>query len=91
MNAIERGQLAADVLANPVYVEAYDLIEKGIYSQWRDSKDSNEREQLHKLHGLLGKARKLLETTMEQGKFEAASIERKAGAMARIGRAFRTG
>lgn len=72
-----RGRLAQDVLDNPVYAESYGMIEQEIMAKWRDSRDSAEREELHRLLRMLGKARSVLEGAMRTGKLAAAELERK--------------
>lgn len=84
----ERGRLASEVLANPVYTEAYGLIEQGIINRWRDSKDKDEREQLHKLLGLLAQVRRVMEATMRSGEVAKKELERKASLRERIGARF---
>lgn len=81
----ERGRLAEAVLQNRVYVESYALIEQGIYGKWAESRDKEEREQLHKLLQMLSKARALLETTMRSGKVAADELSRRRTLAERIG------
>lgn len=81
----ERGRLAQAVLDNPVYAESYGLIEAEITRKWRESRDKDEREQLHMLLRMLDKARNVLESTMRAGKLADAEIERKQTLMQRIG------
>ena len=76
-NEALRGQMAAAVLENPVYAESYTLIEREITRLWRDSRDADEREQLHQLLRMLDKARTVLESTMRSGKVAAKEMERK--------------
>ena len=81
----DRGRLADDVLRNPVYAESYDLIEQEITRKWRDSKDRDEREQLHQLLRMLAKARTVLESTMRSGKVASSELKRKRTLAERAG------
>lgn len=74
---VDRGRHAEAVLNNPVYAESYALIEQEITNKWRDSRDKDEREQLHQLLRMLGKARTLLEATMRSGQVARKELERK--------------
>ena len=82
---VERGQQAESVLQNPIYCEAYSLIEQGILKKWQESGDAMEREELHKLQKLLGKVRSLMESTMRSGKVAAKELERKRKLSERLG------
>lgn len=82
---VDRGRLAEDVLNNPVYAEAHDLIAQGITEQWRHSRDAAEREQLHQLLRMLDKTRTLLEATMREGKVARSELQRKQTFAERIG------
>jgi hypothetical protein len=81
----ERGRQAQAVLDNPVYASSYGLIEAEITRKWRESRDKDEREQLHLLLRMLDKARNVLESTMRTGKLAEAELERKQTLMQRIG------
>jgi hypothetical protein len=88
MDLVERARLAGEVLDNPVYVEAYTLLETEITNAWRRSKDKDEREELHRLLRMLEKSRTVLESAMAVGKVEAHEIRRKATLAERAGRMF---
>ena len=75
MNAIERGRLAADVLNNPVYVEAHESIEKEITNAWREAKDSETREHLHRMLRCLFKVQTVLQGVMASGEIERKQVE----------------
>lgn len=81
----QRGQLAEQVLKNPVYADAYGLIEKELVRLWRDSRDRDEREQLHQLQRMLGKVQTVLESTMRSGQVAASELQRKRTLAQRIG------
>jgi len=80
----ERGRLADDVLRNPVYVQSYGLIEQELMRKWRDSRDKDEREQLHQLIRMLDKARNVLESTMRSGKLAADDLSKRRTLAERI-------
>lgn len=82
---VERGRLAESVLNNRVYVESYDLIEKELIRIWQESRNKDEREELHQLQRMLSKAKNLLEGTMRSGKIAAAELERKRSLPERLG------
>lgn len=89
-DAIEalRGQLAEQVLKNGVYVEAYGLIETELTRLWRESRDRDEREQVHQLLRMLTKVQTVLESTMRTGQVATAELQRKQTALQRIGSRF---
>jgi hypothetical protein len=73
----ERGQQAQAVLDNPVYAEAYGLLEKGITDRWRDSRDAADREELHRQLMALMLLRSQIESVMRSGKVASAELGRK--------------
>lgn len=73
-----RGKRAQEVLDNEVYSEAYAAIEKEVIRKWRDSRDGEDREQLHQFLMMLGKVQNALETVMRSGEVAQAEIQRKA-------------
>lgn len=88
---IERARLAQDVLANPVYLEAFDLVEKEIIQTWRDARNPKDREQLHQLLLLLPKSRAVLEQAVRTGQLAKASLVQKQTLAARIGQRLSSG
>lgn len=73
----ERGQLAQAILDNPVYAEAYGLLEKGITDRWRDSRDAADREELHRQLMALMLLKSQIESVMRSGKVAVADLGRK--------------
>lgn len=73
----ERGQLAQAVLDNPVYAEAYGLLEKGITDRWRDSRDAADREELHRQLMALMLLKSQIESVMRSGKVAVSELGRK--------------
>lgn len=82
----ERGRLAAEVLNNPVYAEARDLIHAEIVKKWAESSDPEQREHLHRMQKCLSKLDEVLTKTMNDGKVAAATLESTArrGLMSRL-------
>lgn len=78
---VERGRQARAVLESPVYLEAHDAIEGEIVRLWRESKNAEDREQLHALLGLHGKLKSALEGVMRSGEVAKAELIRKRGRM----------
>ena len=74
----ERGRLAADVLKNEVYVEAYTKLETEIIEKWREARSTQDREQLHQMLLLLTKVQRALESVMSSGKVADAEIQRRS-------------
>jgi len=82
---VERGRRADEVLNNDVYAESYALIEQELVRLWRESRDKNEREDIHKLLRMLEKARNVLESTMRSGKLAADQLRQKQSLLQRVG------
>ena len=80
----DRGRLAEDVLANPVYQESYALIEQALIAKWRGADRPEVREELHKILGLLDKVQGLIESTMRSGKVASKELERKRSVADRL-------
>jgi hypothetical protein len=87
---MRRGQLAQDVLNNEVYAEAYALIEQEITRAWRESKDKDEREELHRALRSLVKVKTLMEGTMQSGQIAADKLRIEQSRLQRIGSGFKT-
>lgn len=81
---VERARLAGEVLSNPVYAESYAQIEQEFTKLWRDSRDKDEREDIHRALLMLGKARTILEATMRSGQVAAKELERKRSLAERL-------
>lgn len=84
-----RGRLAADVLSNEVYAEAYALVEAGIIAKWREADATEQRERLHLMLGLLSKLRGVMEGTMKSGEIATQTLVDQKSRLARIGQALR--
>lgn len=80
-----RGQLAADVLENPAYQEAYAAVDAALVKAWREARDSRDREDLHKMLGLLTRIRGAMEGVMRNGQISEKDILRKRNLAERMG------
>lgn len=67
---------ANEVLENEAYLDAFGAIKTEIETQWRTSpaRDTDGREKLWVMLGLLTKLQATLETTMQSGKLAAADL-----------------
>lgn len=81
----ERGRLADEVLKNRVYAESFSLIEQEMARLWRESRDKDEREQLHQLLRMLDKSRLILESTMRSGRVASDELRKRRSLAERIG------
>lgn len=81
----ERGRLADEVLKNRVYAESFSLIEQEMTRLWRESRDKDEREQLHQLLRMLDKSRAILESTMRSGRVASDELRKRRSLAERIG------
>lgn len=81
---IDRARMAGEVLSNPVYAESYAQIEQEFTRKWRDSRDKDEREDIHRALLMLDKARTILEATMRSGQVAAKELERKRSLAERL-------
>lgn len=86
---VERGRRAQDVLDNEVYRDSYTLIEQELIRLWRESRDKDERDELHRLLRMLDKARNVLETVMRTGRLAQDAIQQKQSLLQRVGARFR--
>lgn len=82
---ISRGEEAARLLANPLYVESFDAVEQELMEQWKNSpaRDEAGREKLWLSLKLLHRTRAQLEQVMQTGHVARETLASK------IGQAFR--
>jgi hypothetical protein len=80
-----RGKRAQEVLDNEVYADSYALLEREVIAKWRDSRSSEDREQLHQFLMMLGKVQNALETVMRTGQVAQADLDRKRTKAEQIG------
>lgn len=72
-----RGQQAREIVANPIYAEAWTALEGEIIRQWREARDPQDREQLHQLLLMHERAKTALESVMRTGDVAAAELARR--------------
>ena len=72
-----RGKLAKDVLENPVYIEAFELIRKELYAKWLSCDNPQEREAIFSLSKSADKLETTLKRTMANGAVELQILEHK--------------
>ncbi len=76
MNSLRTGQLASELLENPLLKETLELIESTIIDSWRHSKVSSEREELwYTLNGAQ-RFRTVLESAIQNAMVDRAIMER---------------
>jgi hypothetical protein len=74
---IERGFRAKEILESEVYIETFDLVKKELMSAWENSpaRDTEGREKLYLMLGILNKLQSVLSTTMDTGKLAQADLK----------------
>lgn len=85
-----RGELAADVLDNPLYREAFDSVRAGIIHAWETApiRDKEGQGELKLMLKLLTDVQRNIETVMQTGKMAQIQIERE-GWLSKTARRFR--
>lgn len=86
---IDRARLAKEVIENPIYQEAFTQVENGIIQSWREARDKEDREHLHRMLLCLNKTKAVMMAVMSSGKLTEDQIRREQSALQRIGSAFR--
>jgi len=82
---IRRARDAQQVLENPAYQEAYATIDAALVGAWRDSRDPKDREDLHKMLGLLARIQGAMESVMRNGQITEKELLRKRNFAERMG------
>lgn len=74
---IQRGIRAQEVLKNDLYIEAYAQLKTEINLQWQQSpaRDSDGREKLYLMTGLIDKLQSIMQTVMETGILAQKDLE----------------
>lgn len=85
---LQRGKLAQEVLDNPIYAEAHAVIEQEIIAQWREARNTHDREQLHQLLLMHAKAKTAIEAVMRSGQIAEAELSRKLSRAEQIGNVY---
>jgi hypothetical protein len=73
---ISKGGRAREVLESEVYLEAFETIKQEIMTTWSQSpsRDSEGREKLFLMLGMLNKVQSTLQTVMETGKIAQINL-----------------
>lgn len=74
---IRRARSAQGVLESDAYREAYATVDAALVKLWRDSRDPADREDLHKMLGLLGRVQAVMEAALRNGEITEREILRK--------------
>lgn len=83
---MQRGQQAQAVLDNPVYQDAYKKLEEALTRTWRESRDKEEREELHRLLRTLDKVQGYMSGLMRSGEIAEGKLRQKQSLRQRAGR-----
>jgi len=73
----ERGRQAQAVLDNPIFEESFRLLDEEFTRQWKDSRNRDEREEIHQKLVILGKVKAIVEGFMRSGKVADAKLKEK--------------
>lgn len=73
----QRGLSAKAVLENPAYTDAYQIIEDGLVSKWKQATTPEEREDCHRMLRVLAKFHAVLDSTMRSGKLAEDVIRKR--------------
>lgn len=82
---VQRGKDALAVLQNPAYIEAYTTLDAALVKAWRDSRDPQDREDLHRMLGLLSRLQGVMESAVRNGQITEKEILRKRNFAERMG------
>jgi hypothetical protein len=82
---VQRGKDALAVLQNPAYIEAYSTLDAALVKAWRDSRDPQDREDLHRMLGLLSRLQGVMEGAVRNGQITEKEILRKRNFAERMG------
>lgn len=84
-----RGVRAKRIVEDPIYREAWDVVEAEIIRRWRESPitDHDGQHELRLMLHVLGSVRKWFEDVMDTGKLASAQIEEKQTALQKVRRA----
>ena len=82
---VQHGKDALAVLQNPAYIEAYSTLDAALVKAWRDSRDPQDREDLHRMLGLLSRLQGVMEGAVRNGQITEKEILRKRNFAERMG------
>lgn len=82
---VQRGKDALSVLQNQAYIGAYSTLDAALVKAWRESRDQQDREDLHRMLGLLTRVQAAMESAMRNGQITEKEILRKRNFAERMG------
>lgn len=82
---VQRGKDALAVLQNPAYIDAYTTLDAALVKAWRESRDQQDREDLHRMLGLLSRLQGVMEGAVRNGQITEKEILRKRNFAERMG------
>lgn len=82
---VQRGKDALAVLQNPAYIDAYTTLDAALVKAWRESRDPQDREDLHRMLGLLSRLHGVMEGVVRNGQITEKEILRKRNFAERMG------
>jgi hypothetical protein len=85
---IERAELARGVLENPLFIEAFEAVEKELMTQWKQNAALNQdgRERVFLMVTLLGQLRQHLTQHIATGEMARLQLKEHKTLMERLGR-----
>lgn len=86
---LERGRLAAEVLANPVFRDALDRINQEIVTKWQAEREQSSREWLWALNQAAKRLEAVLIETMQTGQMRQQQIEMQQTRLEKAGKTLR--
>lgn len=86
---LERGRLAAEVLANPVFRDALDRINQEIVTKWQAEREKDSREWLWALNQAAKRLEAVLIETMQTGQMRQQQIEMQQTRLEKAGKTLR--
>ena len=82
---VQRGKDALAVLQNRAYIEAYTTLDAALVQAWRESRDPQDREDLHRMLGLLSRLHGVMDSAVRNGQITEKEILRKRNFAERMG------
>lgn len=71
-NARARGDIAKQLLGDPIVTEVFNRCEAAFIKEWKEAKDTAERERSHAKVSVLDEVRRQLRTIQSEGEYAAA-------------------
>lgn len=86
---LERGRLAAEVLENPVFRDAFDQMRAEIVSKWRAERDGEVRDWYWTLDNAAKRLKQVLTDTMNTGLLAQKQLELERSRAEKVGATLR--